>query len=48
MGVVHRDIKMQNLFLDKELNIVLGDFGLSKEIPSKDTKLTQVVGTPGY
>lgn len=27
--VVHRDIKLSNIFLDHEMNIKIGDFGLS-------------------
>jgi serine/threonine protein kinase len=32
MKVIHRDIKMANIFLDKEMNIKVGDFGLSAKI----------------
>ena len=42
MGVIHKDIKIANLFMDESGKIVIGDFGLSgvinKEEASKFTK----------
>ncbi len=47
-GVVHRDLKPQNIFRDREVWKVL-DFGVSRRIEQTDT-LTRgdVVGTPAY
>ena len=29
-NVIHRDLKPQNVFIDKEMNLKIGDFGVSK------------------
>ena len=45
--VLHRDIKPQNIFLDHNNRVKLGDFGLSKQISGPDLAETYV-GTPFY
>tara|TARA_B100002051_G_scaffold141072_1_gene133874 strand:- start:436 stop:1278 length:843 start_codon:yes stop_codon:yes gene_type:complete len=47
INVVHRDIKPDNVFIDKEYNIRLGDFGISKIVRPYLSCQTQV-GTPLY
>jgi WD40 repeat protein/serine/threonine protein kinase len=48
-GVIHRDIKADNILLDEDGNAYLGDFGIAKELGS-ESNLTQdnVIGTPAY
>lgn len=46
-NVLHRDIKPQNIFLTKNNQLCLGDFGLCREI-RHDISLVSSVGTDYY
>ncbi len=47
--IIHRDIKPENIFIDNNLNLKLGDFGLA--LSAEDNFVTNpysIVGTPSY
>ena len=57
-NVIHRDLKLGNVFLDHQMNVKIGDFGLAAVLASKDelqgiydksfSRRTTVCGTPNY
>ena len=46
--VIHRDLKLGNLFLDADMRIKVGDFGLATRLTTADEKRRTICGTPNY
>ncbi|EGR31741.1 protein kinase domain protein [Ichthyophthirius multifiliis] len=46
--VIHRDLKLGNLFLSDRLEIKLGDFGLAAKLEFDGEKKHTICGTPNY
>ncbi|KAF7301457.1 Serine/threonine-protein kinase [Mycena indigotica] len=47
-SVIHRDLKLGNLFLDGHMNVKVGDFGLAALIESPGERKKTICGTPNY
>ncbi|KAF8524388.1 kinase-like domain-containing protein [Hysterangium stoloniferum] len=46
--VIHRDLKLGNLFLDPNMNVKVGDFGLAALIEYPGERKKTICGTPNY
>ena len=47
-GVIHRDLKPQNIMRDKQGRIVVMDFGIARALDSKMTQTGALIGTMEY
>ena len=49
-GVIHRDIKTDNILFDEHGNAVVADFGIARAVSGyiEETRTNMVVGTPQY
>jgi predicted ATPase len=49
LGVTHRDLKPQNIMIDKEGNARIMDFGIARSLATRgQTEAGMVIGTPEY
>ncbi len=46
--VIHRDLKMGNIFIDARMNIRIGDFGLAAVVVDDKERRQTMCGTPNY
>lgn len=46
--VIHRDLKLGNLFLGEDMKIKIGDFGLASRLEFEGEKRRTICGTPNY
>jgi serine/threonine protein kinase len=44
--IIHRDLKLRNLFLTEDMQVKIGDFGLAARV--EGTKRRTICGTPNY
>ena len=46
--IIHRDLKLGNIFVDHKLNVKIGDFGLATKLEFSRERKRTVCGTPNY
>lgn len=46
--VIHRDLKLGNIFLDSNMNTKIGDFGLAALLKDPEERKKTMCGTPNY
>jgi polo-like kinase 1 len=47
-NVIHRDLKIGNLFISEKMEVKLGDFGLASKLDFEGQKRKTICGTPNY
>lgn len=47
-NIIHRDLKLGNLFLNDDLHVKIGDFGLATVIAHEGERKETLCGTPNY
>ena len=47
-NVIHRDLKLGNLFINNDMRVKVGDFGLATKLTRPDERKKTICGTPNY
>ena len=47
-NIIHRDLKLGNLFLNDDMDIKVGDFGLAAKVEMEGERKRTLCGTPNY
>ncbi|CDS00218.1 hypothetical protein [Sporisorium scitamineum] len=47
-SIIHRDLKLGNIFLDDKMHVKIGDFGLAALLKHPEERKKTVCGTPNY
>ena len=47
-NVIHRDLKLGNLFLNEQIQVKIGDFGLATRMERASDRRKTICGTPNY
>lgn len=46
--IIHRDLKLGNIFLDSDMRVKVGDFGLATRLTHAEERKRTICGTPNY
>ena len=46
--IIHRDLKLRNLFLNEKMKVKVGDFGAAKRLNEDGERRMTTIGTPNY
>nr|XP_004542706.1 serine/threonine-protein kinase PLK3 [Maylandia zebra] len=47
-GILHRDLKLGNFFINENMELRLGDFGLAAKLETVEQRKKTICGTPNY